>query len=365
MLENQFQTDQSQLIKWYKHNKRPLPWRTKKKNPYHIWVSEVMLQQTTVNTVIPYYETFIKKFKTVRSLAKAPLEEVLPYWSGLGYYSRVKNLHKAAQIINKKKYFPRTYRELLKLPGFGPYTARAVSALAFNEKTGVLDTNVIRILSRYLNFKKIWWNKKGRQTLQQAVDQWMIKNPPAILNQALMELGALICTVRKPLCTACPLKKNCKALKHNQIDLIPLKKEKKAKEIWLWKPLVLTKKNQVALTHNHSLPVLKNYLFFPGKAVRKKTPPKKYDLIHSITHHTIYVLISKKTTPPTQSISWITVQNLQKKNPSSLIKKVLFIEKYTERGRKGRTEKRGYQGRKDKAVTEKSSPRGRGITKGF
>ena len=327
MSENPYQTNPKQLIEWYKQNKRPLPWRKKKKNPYHIWVSEVMLQQTTVNAVIPYYEKFIKKFKTLESLAKAPLEEVIPYWSGLGYYSRVKNLHKSARIINKKKHFPQTYKELLKLPGFGPYTARAVSALAFNEKTGVLDANVIRVLTRYLNFKKPWWNKQGRETLQQEVDQWMIKYPPAILNQALMELGALVCTAQKPLCPVCPLKKNCKALKHNQVHLIPLKKEKKEKEIWFWKPLVFTKKNEVALTHNHSLPVLKNYPFFPGKAIRRKTPPKQYDFIHFITHHAVYVLVSKKAPFPSQStVLWVPIKGIQKKNPSSLIKKILYLK---------------------------------------
>ncbi|MDE0119554.1 MAG: A/G-specific adenine glycosylase [Bdellovibrionales bacterium] len=358
MSDNPHQTSQNQLIKWYRQNKRPLPWRKKKKNPYPIWVSEVMLQQTTVNTVIPYYKKFIKKFKTLESLAKTPLEEVIPYWAGLGYYSRVKNLHKSAQIISKKKSFPRTHQELLKLPGFGPYTARAVSALAFNEKTGVLDANVIRVLTRYLNFKKPWWNKQGREILQKEVDQWMVKYPSSILNQALMELGALVCTVGKPLCTACPLKKNCKALKHNQVHFIPLKKEKKEKEIWFWQPLVLIdrtsqkftpsklrlpleekktplknpnrmdiKKNKIALTHHHSLPVLKNYPLFPGKAIRKKVPPKRYDFIHSITHHVIYVLVSKKA--PSSSlpkVSWVPIKNLQKKNPSSLIKKILSIK---------------------------------------
>ena len=315
------------LIKWYKKNKRTLPWRKKKRNPYHIWVSEVMLQQTTVNTVIPYYEKFIKKFKTLESLAQAPLEEVIPYWSGLGYYSRVKNMHKAAQIIYKKKYFPRTYKELITLPGFGPYTARAVSSLTFDEKTGVLDTNVIRVLTRYLGFKKTWWNKPARDTLQKEVDNWMLKKPPSILNQALMELGSLICTAQKPLCPICPLKQNCQAFKHNEIHLIPLRKTKKKKEIWLWKPTIHIKKNQIALTKKHSLPVLKNYPLFPGKAIKKKTPPKKYDFIHSITHYSIYVLLSNKVSHNNkQALSWINIKELQKKTPSSLIQKILQLK---------------------------------------
>ncbi len=320
---NTNQSVTTSLIKWYEKNKRALPWRKPKRNPYHIWVSEVMLQQTTVNTVIPYYEKFIKKFKTLKALAETPLEEVIPYWSGLGYYSRIKNMHKAAQIIHKQKFFPKTYKDLLKLPGFGPYTARAVSSLAFDEKTGVLDANVIRVFTRYLGFKKAWWNKPARDFLQKEVDKWMVKSPPSILNQALMELGSLVCTAQKPLCLICPIKKNCQAFKLNQAHLIPLKKTKKEKEIWFWKPTIHIKKNQVALTKNHSLPVLKNYPLFPGKAIRKDTPPKQYNFIHSITHHTIFVLLSKKTTHTNQPVSWIHIKDLQKKNPSSLIQKIL------------------------------------------
>ena len=311
------------LIKWYEQNKRDLPWRKTKKNPYHIWVSEVMLQQTTVNTVIPYYEKFIKKFNTLKALAETPLEEVIPYWSGLGYYSRVKNMHKAAQIIYKQKSFPKTYKELLKLPGFGPYTARAVSSLAFDEKTGVLDANVIRVLTRYLGFKKAWWNKPARDFLQKEVDKWMLKHPPSILNQALMELGSLVCTAQKPLCFICPIKKKCQGFNLNQVHLIPLKKTKKGKEIWLWQPDIHIKKNKIALTDNHSLPVLKSYPLFPGKATKRNTPPKKYNFIHSITHHAIYVLLSEKVSHTKQPVLWVNIKNLQKKTPSSLIQKIL------------------------------------------
>ena len=192
-----------ELVKWYEQNKRPLPWRKKNKNPYFIWISEVMLQQTRVEAVIPYYKKFIQKFKTIKKLANTPLEEVLPYWSGLGYYSRVKNLHMAAKILDRKKYFPRSYKELIKLPGFGPYTARAVSAFAFEEKTAVLDANVIRLLSRFLAFSDPWWNPKGRDFLQRNANQWIKIKKPSVVNQALMELGALVCTAQKPLCLVC------------------------------------------------------------------------------------------------------------------------------------------------------------------
>lgn len=317
---------QKRLIKWYQKNKRSLPWRNTK-NPYFIWISEVMLQQTTVNTVIPYYKKFIKKFKTIKSLAQAPHNLVLSYWSGLGYYSRVKNLHLSAQIIYQNKKFPKTYKELLTLPGFGAYTARAVSSLAFHEKVGVLDANVIRVLTRYLGYKKPWWTTLSQKILQEEVNKWMVKNPSAILNQALMELGALVCTSQKPTCTLCPLKQKCHSFKYNQISIIPLKKKPIPKKIWLWKPIICIKKNKIAFIKNHTLPVLKKYPFPPGIALKKTTPPLCYDFIHSITHYTIYTQISKLTLNSAQPILWYKIQDIQKTNPSNLIQKILKFKK--------------------------------------
>ncbi len=320
-----------ELIKWYEKHKRPLPWRNKK-GAYTILVSEFMLQQTTVNTVIPYYEKFIKKFNTLKVLAKASLEEVLPYWSGLGYYSRIKNLHKSVRLIHEKKYFPKTYKELLKFPGFGPYTSRAVSSLAFNEKTGVLDANVIRVITRFLGFKKIWWNTAGKKVLQNEVDRWMEKYPSSVVNQALMELGAIVCKARNPLCLICPLKKNCKAFRQEQTDIIPIAKKQNKKEILFYQPVILTKKNQIALAQNHPLPVLKNYPAFPGRALKKNKAPAQYDFIHSITHYTIYVSLSKSFTLKQLSragkfqqknLLWVKTKELKKQNPSSLLQKIL------------------------------------------
>lgn len=321
------------LIRWYEKNKRLLPWRNKiRRSAYTILVSEFMLQQTTVNAVIPYYEKFIKKFKTLKALAITPLEEVLPFWSGLGYYSRIKNLHKSARLIHKKKYFPKTYKELLDLPGFGPYTSRAVSSLAFNEKIGVLDANVIRVITRFLGFKKIWWNTSGRKILQNEVDKWMETYPSSVVNQALMELGALICKARKPFCLVCPLKKNCQAFEFQQTDIIPLAKKQNKKEIWLYQPIVLTQKNQIALMPHHPLPVLKNYPAFPGKAFKRDKAPNQYDFIHSITHHIIYVSLSQSLTLkknlrkdkfPKKPLLWVKKTELKKQNPSSLLQKIL------------------------------------------
>ena len=317
--------NQKKLLHWYKENKRTLPWR-ESNNPYYIWVSEVMLQQTTVSAVIPYYKAFIRKFRTLKKLAQTPIEEVLPYWSGLGYYNRIKNLHSSAQTINKQKHFPRHYKELLKLPGFGPYTARAVSSLAFNEKTGVLDTNVIRVLSRYYALKTPWWKTTERKKLQNLVDKWMKNFDSATMNQALMELGALICTNKEPQCSACPLNKTCKAHKTQTFHLIPKKKRKKKMEIWLWKPMILIKSKKVAFINNtNALPFLKKHLVFPGKSIQKKLAPKKYHFTHFITHHAIYVQVCPTdiTKKNNKKFIWLTIPDIKQKTPSSLIQKVL------------------------------------------
>ena len=310
------------LLAWYQKHKRPLPWRDVT-DPYHIWLSEVMLQQTTVKTVIPYYKKFLKKFNNITALAQADLKEIFPHWSGLGYYSRVKNLHKSAQRIKENKYFPKTYKELLKLPGFGPYTARAVSSLAFGEKTAVLDANVIRVMARYKGFKGAWWGKTGRDFLQKEADKWVQKHPPTLVNQALMELGALVCGTKRPLCLLCPLSEHCQAYQHNQTNIIPRQKKKQEKDIWLWKPQICIKKNSVALTKAHSLPVLKNYPSFPGKASLRKTAPRQYHFVHSVTHHVIYVQFSLVPRLLEQQLLWVKPKDIRKHNPSSLIQKIL------------------------------------------
>ena len=313
--------NQKKLLQWYKENKRVLPWR-ESNNPYHIWVSEVMLQQTTVSAVIPYYRAFIKRFGTLKKLAQTPIKEVLPYWSGLGYYNRIKNLHSSARMIDKQKHFPRKYKKLLKLPGFGPYTARAVTSFAFNEQTGVLDTNIIRVLSRYYALQTSWWKTTERKKLQKLADKWVENVASSTMNQALMELGALICTNKGPQCSLCPLNKSCQAYKTKTVHLIPKKKTKKKKEIWLWTPQVIFKNNKVLLTQKHSCPFLKKSWLFPGSTQKKNTVPKKYDLRHSITHHDIFICLShkKKTNVLGQ---WYSIHDLKKINPSSLLQKIL------------------------------------------
>ncbi len=161
----------NRFLEWYRKNRRDLPWRHTR-DPYSIWISETMLQQTTTQAVIPFYERFLKRFPDVRSLAAGRLEDVFEMWSGLGYYSRARNLHKAAKALAERR-FPRRFEELIELPGFGPYTARAVASLAFGQEAGVLDGNVIRVLSRVHDLAEEWWKTSGRKKLQTLSDAWV------------------------------------------------------------------------------------------------------------------------------------------------------------------------------------------------
>lgn len=316
-----YKLDHQQLTRWYKKNLRHLPWRASK-DPYKIWLSEVMLQQTTVVAVIPYFEKFISLFPTVDDLANAPENEVLEAWAGLGYYSRARNLHKAAKYLSEKG-FPKTAAELLELPGFGPYTSRAVASIAFGEKVGVLDGNVIRVLSRRYGLQLEWWNQKGRKELQGISDQLAYLGQADITNQGLMELGATVCTPKKIMCMLCPWTTQCIAREKQWVEDLPLQKPRKENEIWIWQPYVKVKNGKVALTKNDYAPFLKGQMIFPGKISLKKSKPKGYDAKHNITHHDIFVQISQEKMLPENKITWVELKQLKKVNPSSLLQKVL------------------------------------------
>ncbi len=313
------------LLAWYKENHRDLPWR-RDRDPYRIWISEVMLQQTTVAAVIPYYEKFLARFPTVQNLAQAKLESVYEQWAGLGYYSRARNLHKAAQVLAANG-FPKSAEELLQLPGFGPYTSRAVSSLAFGEQVGVLDGNVIRVLCRAYGWNTKWWNGKARAPLQTAADDIASQGPSELLNQGLMELGATVCTPQNPICLICPWSQHCVALKSHQTDQIPKKRPRKKTEVWVWKLQLMTKGSgkaqKLALIPNDYAPFLKGRLIFPGSICQQAEKPKSFDLQHGITHHSIYIQIEKISPQNLEKIQWVASQEIKKINPSNLMQKVL------------------------------------------
>jgi len=313
----------SLLVKWYSLNKRPLPWRLNQ-DPYSIWISEIMLQQTTVQAVIPYFQRFMEKFVDVHKLADAEIEDIYELWAGLGYYSRARNLHKAAQKFSQTG-FPKTYLQLIEYPGLGPYTSRAVSSIAFEERTGVIDGNVIRVLSRLFALKKEWWKPKVREEFQEIADQLVQKEKPSIINQALMELGATICTPKNPTCLLCPLVKNCLARQKDLIEKLPLSKPRRKFEIWIWKPDIYIKNNKIGLIQNNYAPFLKKQMIPPGVVLYSKNKPKKYKAQHTITHHQIFIQpLIKKTNASLKKLNWVELKNIDRVNPSILIKKALI-----------------------------------------
>ena len=215
------------LIQWYLQNKRDLPWRNTT-DPYPIWLSEIMLQQTRVAQGMPYFLAFTSAFPTVFDLAKADEEEVLKLWQGLGYYSRARNLHKAAQYVASELngVFPTTYKELLELKGVGEYTAAAIASFSYNEAVPVVDGNVFRVLSRYFDIETDITLASAKKEFAALAHELMPKNDPATFNQAIMEFGALQCVPKSPDCKVCVFNSSCLALQKKKVDQLPVKSKK-------------------------------------------------------------------------------------------------------------------------------------------
>jgi A/G-specific adenine glycosylase len=220
-----------QLLAWFRQFQRDLPWR-RARDPYRIWLSEIMLQQTRVAAVIPYYERFLARFPNVRALAEAPQEEVLRLWSGLGYYSRARNLQKAAQEIVAKHggKFPANLGDALALPGIGDYTAAAILSIAYGTKLAVLDGNVARVLARLGAIRGDLRETHRWRNLQGSADHLLALKSPGEWNQAMMELGATLCTPRAPQCLLCPVAQFCRARRLGLADRLPEKRKKRATE---------------------------------------------------------------------------------------------------------------------------------------
>lgn len=219
------------LLSWFAQFQRELPWR-QNKDPYRVWLSEIMLQQTRVAAALPYYERFLERFPDVRALAEAPEEEVLRLWSGLGYYSRARNLQKAAQQIVARHdgIFPPEKEEALALPGIGHYTAAAILSIACDKQLAVLDGNVARVIARLEAITGDLRANSRWQKLQKSADKLLAPQSPGDWNQAMMELGATICTPRSPQCLLCPVREYCQAHKRGLVDRIPEKRNKRATE---------------------------------------------------------------------------------------------------------------------------------------
>ncbi|WP_213521012.1 A/G-specific adenine glycosylase [Nonlabens sp.] len=222
-----------QLVDWYIVNKRVLPWRDTE-NPYFIWLSEVILQQTRVQQGLPYYQSFVKTYPTVEKLAAAPQDEVLKLWQGLGYYSRARNLQAAAlQIVEDDLKFPDNYKDLLRLKGVGDYTAAAIASFAFHEVVPVVDGNVYRVLSRLYGISTPINVPAGVKQFKELATKLLNKKEPATHNQAIMEFGALQCTPKNPDCSSCPFKLDCVAFQEDTVRDLPVKlKKAKVKSLY-------------------------------------------------------------------------------------------------------------------------------------
>lgn len=253
------------LESWYLSVGRELPWR-KSKNPYSVWLSEIILQQTRVAQGTAYYCKFMEVFPTVSDLANADEEYVLKLWQGLGYYSRARNLHFSAKYIVKEcnGVFPKTYKELLKLKGVGDYTASAIASICFDEQQAVVDGNVYRVLSRFFGINTPINSAKGIKEFKELAQSLMETETPGRYNQAIMDFGALQCTPHNPDCKECPLAGGCEALKTNRINFLPLKEKKnKIRKRFFNFIVLITPENSVVLSKREGKGIWQNLFQFP------------------------------------------------------------------------------------------------------
>jgi len=266
---------QKKLIQWYETHRRELPWR-KTRNPYRIWVSEVMLQQTQVQTVIPYYDNFVRAYPDVASLAEADLQSVLKSWEGMGYYARARNLHRAARRLQAemKGRVPSNWVEFRSLPGVGDYIAAAVLSIAFDQPYAVVDGNVKRVLIR-LSMVDAPVNRSGSMGIfQQMAEALLDRSYPGTFNQAVMELGALICTPRDPSCTTCPLIKDCRAFLAGRVGAYPRKEKRKPIPQYHIAVGVVEKNGRLLITRRSPDVMLGGLWEFPGGKVQKGETPE-------------------------------------------------------------------------------------------
>jgi A/G-specific adenine glycosylase len=335
------------LLTWFARARRDLPWREEPRDPYRVWVSEVMLQQTRVEVVVPYYRRFLARFPTLVSLAAASEDEVLALWSGLGYYARGRNLHLAAREAAARGGLPRSAAELHELPGFGPYTAAAVASLAYGEHVAAVDGNVARVLSRVLRLAGD--AAEARERTWQVAPALLPAGRAGEFNEALMELGATICTPRSPRCEDCPLSEICQARMHEDADRFPAARKARTRPVLVWAAAALFRLDGAILLRKRSEGELFGGLWdLPSSAVvsgaerealRRAValcgiarPPileRAGEVKQVLTHREVHVLLfrgrARRTARPGSDVRWTLPDELESIGLSSLARKCLRV----------------------------------------
>src|SRR4051812_14707991 len=275
------------LLAWYRKSHRDLPWR-KTTDPYRIWVSEIMLQQTRAVAVVPYYERFLARFASVDQLAAAPEQDVLALWAGLGYYSRARNMRRAAQSIVAAGGFPRDYDAIRALPGIGDYTAAAVASIAFHLPHAVLDGNVLRVVARVENDASDIGAGRTRERFRAIAQEWLPPDYPGPFNQALMELGATVCLPRNPLCLLCPLASCCRAREEGTVAQLPVKL-RKVDPVQIAGVLLVVRQRDKVLLRRRDAALTRMAGFWdlptPEELPKAKRGERLGEIRHTITHH--------------------------------------------------------------------------------
>jgi A/G-specific adenine glycosylase len=279
-MDNRYFSDK--LVEWYKKNKRDLPWR-ETKDPYKVWLSEIILQQTRVNQGLPYYIRFTERFPTVQSLACASEQEVLRLWQGLGYYTRARNLHKCAKVVVSEYHgsFPTDFKTLLKLPGIGEYTAAAIASFSFKEAVAVVDGNVFRVLSRIFGIENEINSIEGKKIFTKLANDLISKESPDFHNQALMEFGALHCVPKNPPCDLCDFRPTCFAAQRSLQAVLPRKAKAKAARERYFYYVVLRKGNSLLMGKRQGKDIWHGLYDFP--LLEKKKPAKIDELLIEAT----------------------------------------------------------------------------------
>jgi A/G-specific adenine glycosylase len=252
------------LYRWYSFNKRTLPWRATR-DPYLIWISEIILQQTRVAQGMPYYFRFTERFPDVKTLGEAPEDELMKFWEGLGYYSRARNLHIAAKSIlkNYKGKFPVDYESIRNLKGVGDYTAAAIASIAFGLPYAAVDGNVERVLSRYFGIETSVHSANGKKIFRDLAREILLESDPGMHNQAMMELGALVCTPKNPDCPNCPLKLSCNAFLHGNVENLPLKQKSIKKNTRYFLFILMESTSQILIEKRTGSDIWRNLFQLP------------------------------------------------------------------------------------------------------